>query len=154
MTPATSRPSLPSLRVGGKTDGEHGVFAARDFGAGAFIARFEGTETTVRTKMSLQFGPERHIEPAENHPLSFLNHACSPNAEFFGTDLVARAEIPAGAEITIDYNCHEPELAAPFACHCGTRDCAGLVRGWRHLDASQRAARRDRAGRWVAHPGD
>jgi hypothetical protein len=146
-------PVLVRLLPEGASSGERGgrgVFAARDFRAGDFIARFEGTETALRTRMSLQFGPERHVEPGEHHPLRFLNHACSPNAEFSGTDLRARADIPAGAEITIDYNCHESELAEPFACRCGAPDCTGIVRGWRHLEAPQRDARRDRAAPWLA----
>jgi hypothetical protein len=132
-----------------KADGEQGVFAARAFEAGAFMARFEGTETAQRTRMSLQFGPERHVEPGASLALRFLNHACSPNAAFSGRDLVARAVIPADAEITIDYNCHESELAEPFACRCGGADCVGVVRGWKHLDEAGKAARRERAGSWL-----
>lgn len=126
-----------------------GVFAARAIAAGGRIGFFAGTETATRTRMSLQFGPERHVAPGEADPLRFLNHACDPNAAFRGRELLARADIPAGAEITIDYNCHEPELAAPFACRCGAADCVGTVRGWRHLTEAQRSARRERVGNWL-----
>jgi SET domain-containing protein len=115
-----------------------GVFAARDFAAGEFIARFEGTETAQRTRMSLQFGPGRHVEPGENHPLRFLNHACEPNAAFGNgegdRDLHALRDISAGTEITIDYNVHEDELSHPFKCSCGAAKCVETVRGGRFSD--------------------
>lgn len=117
------------VRVGERAGAGKAVFAARALAAGGFIARFEGTETAQRTRMSLQFGPERHIEPAEDCPLRFLNHACEPNAAFRGVDLHAARDIPAGAEITIDYNAHEEMLSHPFACRCGSPACVGTVRG-------------------------
>jgi hypothetical protein len=109
---------------------EQGVFAARSIGVGEFIARFEGVESATRTRMSLQFGPGQHIEPAEECPLRFLNHACEPNAAFQGVDLHARRDIPEGGEITIDYNAHEETLSHPFACRCGSPRCVGTVRGF------------------------
>jgi hypothetical protein len=113
-------------------DGEaRGVFASRDFVHGDFIARFEGAETAQRTRMSLQFGPERHVEPAEDHPLRFLNHACDPNAVFQDRDLFAAKPIASDEEITIDYNVHEDELSHPFECGCGSPACVGWVRGRR-----------------------
>jgi hypothetical protein len=133
----------------GRVGAGQGVFAARNIAAGTRIGTFEGTETAQRTRMSLQFGPKRHVEPGENHPLRFLNHACKPNAAFTDRSLFARTDIAPGAEITIDYTCHEPELAAPFDCACGATDCLGMVRGWDRLDVLQKAARRDRAGSWL-----
>ena len=129
-------------------DGGSGVFAARDIAAGETIGRFEGTETATRTRMSLQFGADVHVDPGE-HILRFLNHACDPTAVFSGRVLVARRALAAGAELTIDYTCHEPVLAFPFHCDCGSVCCVGMVRGWERLDARQREARRDRAGVWL-----
>jgi hypothetical protein len=130
-----------------------GVFAARDIEAGERIGDFEGTETATRTRMSLQVGSNRHIEPGEHQPLRYLNHACDPNAAFVDRELRARVDIPAGAEITIDYNCHESELASHFACLCGAASCVGIVKGWDRLTAAQKHARRDRAGTWLHDPG-
>ena len=110
-----------------------GVFAPRDFSRGDYIARFEGVETTVRTRMSLQFGPAPgpcvHVEPAEDCPLRFLNHACEPNGMFRDRELFAIRPIASGEEITIDYNAHEDELSHPFECRCGSPRCIGMVRG-------------------------
>lgn len=117
------------VRVGERGDAESAIFAARAFAPGDFIARFEGTRTARRTRMSLQFGPEQHVEPAEDCPLRFLNHACEPNAAFRGVDLHAARGIPEDSEITIDYNAHEERLSHPFACRCGSPVCVGTVRG-------------------------
>lgn len=133
------RQPAPAWQVREAAPGECGVFAARDLRAGEDLGRFEGAETSARTKWSLQFGPERHIDPGENRPLRFLNHTCFPDAFFGGEDgttLFAGADIPAGTEITIDYNRHEEELAFPFICRCGAANCVGTVRGWRHPQPS------------------
>jgi hypothetical protein len=135
----------------GGDGGQKGVFAARDMAAGARIAPFTGVETRTRSRMSLQFGRDLHVEPAETCLLRFLNHACNPNAVFVENErvLVARRAIRPGEEITIDYTCHEDALAEPFPCRCGAPDCLGMVRGWKHLGPPQRAIRRERAGSWL-----
>jgi hypothetical protein len=130
-----------------------GVFAARDIAGGERIDDFEGTETASRTRMSLQVGPNRHVEPGEHHPLRYLNHACDPSASFISRELFARVDIPAETEITIDYNCHESELASPFACLCGAASCVGIVKGWNHLTEAQKNMRRHRAGAWLHESG-
>ncbi|HEX2613401.1 MAG TPA: SET domain-containing protein-lysine N-methyltransferase [Fibrobacteria bacterium] len=127
--------SVRALPLAGSIAGARGVFAVRAFAPGDFIARFEGIDTAERTRMSLQFGHERHVEPAEENPLRFLNHACEPNAAFGNgdpardRDLFAVRAIAPGTEITFDYNAHEDELSHPFECRCGSARCVGLVRG-------------------------
>jgi SET domain-containing protein len=142
---------LTVLRIGESSRGGFGVFAARNIAAGEHIGTFDGTETATQTRMSLQFGPRRHIEPAETSPLRFLNHACHPNAAFGERELFACADIPPGVGITIDYNCHEDALEVPFPCRCVAPDCVGTVRGWRHLTEGHRAARREYAGSWLVN---
>lgn len=137
-----------AFRVGPAAHGGHGVFAARDLAAGERIGRFEGTPVAAPTRFSLQFGPGLHLDPGD-HPLRNLNHACAPTAAFRGRDLHALQAIPAGGEVTIDYNCHEAGMSAPFACACGAPDCVGRVAGWSRLGAMQREARRDRVAAWL-----
>ncbi len=139
---------------GPDANGEKGVFAARDLITGEHIGTFAGTESATRTRMSLQFGPEQHIEPGETDPLRYLNHACEPNTVFHNRELTARVAIAADAEITIDYNCHEPELASPFACRCGADECVGMVRGARHLTEAQHRARYGRLQAWLIEKGE
>ena len=110
-------------------DGGSGVFAARALAAGEVLGRFNGVETTERSRMSLQFGPDLHVEPAADEPLRFLNHACVPTAVFKGRVLYAARDLEVGAEITIDYTAHEDTISHPFVCRCGAPGCPGLIQG-------------------------
>ena len=58
-----------------------------------------------------------------------INHSCDPNAWLEGMDLVARRRIKAGEEITIDYATFYNERMDDFVCHCGARDCRGIIKG-------------------------
>ena len=65
--------------------------------------------------------PDRHV-----------NHSCDPNA-FVAYDeevsfLVARRDIPRGAEITCDYNINIAGGTA-WPCRCGAPRCSGTVMG-------------------------
>lgn len=142
-----------TVRIEPAAHGGQCVRAARAFTDGAFIGRFEGTPVAAPTRLSLQTGADTHIEPAADCPLAFLNHACSPNAAFRGRDLHALRPLTAGDEITIDYNCHEADMSAPFDCRCGAQGCLGRIAGWDHLTPAQRAARRDQAAVWLSASG-
>ena len=43
--------------------------------------------------------------------------------------MVARRDIKAGEEITMDYATFYNEAMDDFVCHCGARKCRGLIRG-------------------------
>jgi len=58
-----------------------------------------------------------------------INHSCDPNAWLEGLDMVARRDIKAGEEITMDYATFYNEAMDDFVCHCGARKCRGIVRG-------------------------
>lgn len=148
----TASPTLPALVVkprDGHGGGERGVFAAADIRAGAFLGTFDGAPVAAPTRLSLQVGAGLHIEPAADCPLAFLNHSCAPAAAFTGRALHAVRDIPAGAEITIDYTCHEAAMTAPFDCRCGAPGCLGRVAGWATLTPAQREARRGRTASWL-----
>ena len=57
------------------------------------------------------------------------NHSCDPNAEFRGLDIVARRDIAAGEELTLDYAMIMNEQSEPFRCTCGAASCRGDIRG-------------------------
>jgi uncharacterized protein len=65
-------------------------------------------------------------------PDCYLNHSCDPNAyevhDGRATYLVARREIPAGTEITCDYNINIADGTA-WPCRCGAARCRGAVVG-------------------------
>jgi len=62
-----------------------------------------------------------------------INHSCDPNAWLEGLDMVARRDIKAGEEITMDYATFYNEAMDDFVCHCGARKCRGIVRGTDYL---------------------
>ncbi|KAA8917036.1 hypothetical protein TRICI_000822 [Trichomonascus ciferrii] len=65
----------------------------------------------------------------------FVNHSCSPNAEmqkWFVKDkprvgLFAKTAIPAGIEITYDYNFNWFPGAIAQKCYCGSKNCRGYI---------------------------
>jgi len=64
------------------------------------------------------------IEPPGCH----INHSCDPNVEEPDHVGVARRDLAAGEEITLDYD-RIACLDAPFPCACGSPACRGIVRG-------------------------
>ena len=68
----------------------------------------------------------------------FINHSCSPNCEADEIDgrifISTIKNVPAGAELTYDYNLileerHTAAVKAAHACFCGTRKCRGTMLG-------------------------
>jgi uncharacterized protein len=66
----------------------------------------------------------------------YVNHSCDPNCE---TDeiagrifIISARDIPAGAELTYDYNMEGPsplprDWRRRYACRCGTARCRGTI---------------------------
>jgi hypothetical protein len=117
-----------------------GVFAARSFHSGERIrcvnvVREITPDSPIREdlgenidycaypegKVVLWGFPDRHV-----------NHSCDPNAwELYEGDssyLVARRDIAAGDEITVDYNINITDGTA-WPCTCGAARCRGEVAG-------------------------
>lgn len=126
-----------------------GVFATRDFKAGEFIGLFAGDEYDTPSQMSVQFGPNLHVEPETDLPLRYLNHSCVPNAFFRGRNLYAMERIHEGDEIVFDYNATEYELDEPFECRCDKPGCVRQVKGWKFLSEDQKADRRKITAEWI-----
>ncbi len=82
-------------------------------------------------------------EPEDWKP---INHACEPTAWLAGLDLVARRDLRAGDEITMDYATYYNERMPSFACECGTPSCRGTIRGDDYL--------RDFVARYGNHVSD
>jgi SET domain-containing protein len=85
---------------------EQGLFARIDLPRGKLIGRYEGPEVTDDSRYVLwieddEGGGWTGIEG--QNTMRFMNHADDPNAEMDGCDCYALRDIPAGAEITIDY---------------------------------------------------
>ncbi len=95
--------------------------AARTVAPGAALGRFTGPLRGAPGVHTLCVGPGMHAEGARDAPLTFLNHACAPNAAFVFEappfpELRAVAGIAAGAPVT-------------FKCVWGPGAVAGGPRG-------------------------
>ena len=117
-----------------------GVFAARLFGAGERIRRVNIVrQITPEAPLREDLGersdhcgyPDGHVV-LYGFPDRHVNHSCDPNAyevyEEGETCLVARRAIPAGSEITCDYNINITDGTA-WPCRCGAPRCLGTVVG-------------------------
>jgi hypothetical protein len=69
-------------------------------------------------------------DPGEWRP---LNHGCDPNTWLEGLDLVARRDVAAGEELTVEYATFCGPGMAPFECHCGAPECRGVILGSDHM---------------------
>jgi SET domain-containing protein len=117
-----------------------GIFAARRFCAGERIRQVNVVrEITPELPIRVDLGErEDHCSYPDGEvvligfPDRHVNHSCDPNAwEFYeGTSsyLVARRDIAAADEITIDYNINIANGTA-WPCRCGAARCRGEVAG-------------------------
>jgi len=128
-----------------RVNGGRHLIAAERIEAGTSILELDGIVLDTPDRYSVQVGVNAHLRPpadaADNDDAylwRYLNHACTPNAAFFGRRLVAMTTIRAGEEISFDYNTTEWDMSSPFRCSCGR--CDGReVRGYRHLSEAERA---------------
>jgi SET domain-containing protein len=59
-----------------------------------------------------------------------INHSCDPDAGIAGsTMLVAKRDIPAGREITVDYAMHYSDLGYSMECNCRSVNCRKVITG-------------------------
>ncbi|MDB9450926.1 SET domain-containing protein [Dolichospermum circinale] len=119
------------------TNKGRGVFASRYFRKGETVVVGKKVEILPeRTMHSLQMDFDLHVEFDE--PGRLLNHSCSPNTgvrnnKLGGYDFVALVDIPAGTEITWDYETTEYISIAIPDCFCGSPNCRRQTRGFKFL---------------------
>lgn len=127
-----------------------GAFATEAIDKGELIVIFTGTVTdaseTDFDDYHLQVGEARYIGPSGELD-DLVNHSCEPNSGFSPQSqnevpiLIARRDIAAGEEITMDYNAVIDEAGWPgFACGCGASSCNGMVRSFRDLSDVKKQA--------------
>lgn len=126
---------------------DYGHFATRDIPAGERVVASEERPHVLVTRSHVEARwREPHLtwfrkyawpltdevwvtwssDPEEWRP---INHSCDPTAWVDGLDILARRNIAAGEEITLDYATFCNELMPPFDCHCGAADCRRVIRG-------------------------
>ena len=122
-----------------------GLFALAPLGLGEVVEVLGGStldDGEVRAMMErgerydgLVLGPGRslRIEP-DDWPGIHGNHSCHPNLWMAGAvTVIARFEIPAGAELTVDYALYTVSEWWAMPCACGAALCHQVVTGsdWR-----------------------
>jgi|688.fasta_scaffold50689_2 cyanophycin synthetase len=128
-----------------------GVCAVRDIAAGESIIKTWGEQAGQRSQHTIQVDVTTHIVP--DGVAVLVNHSCAPNCGVVIRSGVKQIEfralrpIPAGEEITVDYDTFEYEvthLGGP--CRCGEKTCRVRIAGYRHLASDVKA----RYGEFVA----
>jgi len=125
----------------------YGLFTTQPFSAGQRIVTFEGKAHRVVTR--------RHVESVWREPFRSwftyrawpltdevwvvwspdpedwtpIDHSCDPSCWLEGLDIVARRDLAAGVEITVDYATMYNEVMPDFECTCGADSCRGTIRG-------------------------
>ena len=125
-----------------KTKGE-GIYATQNFKKGelVMIGKIE-KELKESHSHSSQIGLNRHVFHGEL--ISKVNHSCNPNCGIHvnatgAHDFCARRHIEDGEEITFDYAMRNYSIEHfPGKCFCGSKNCRGVIDGWKSLNASQK----------------
>jgi hypothetical protein len=98
-------------------------------------------EQTSPTTLALQIGPDLYMGESGQAD-DFVNHCCEPNAgmRIDGTEvrLIAIKEIKPGQQISFDYSTTMDEDDFEFDCLCGSPNCRGKIRDFKHLPAAIR----------------
>ena len=133
----------PSLDVGFSRIQGAGTFAKSFIGVGEVVWIFGGTvfpkddidggRADKRTLMQIDEGlwlGNRVDEPLMDD--YFINHSCDPNMWMKDeVTLIARRDIPAGEEVTMDYAMHfaDPDWVMRNVCSCGSQLCRRSITG-------------------------
>ena len=133
-----------------------GLFAREVISAGEIVAVKGGTImdaaafARVREAVSpadIQIEESLYIVPgsveAVEANILCLNHSCHPNVGVRGQiTFVAMRDIPAGAELTLDYDMIDGHPDERMTCACGAPECRKIITGndWRRRELQQRYA--------------
>lgn len=114
-----------------KATGQKSLHASTRFNRGDVISPFSAGSTKRHpTYLTVQIADKKHITLVPEF-LQYINHSCAPNVFFDTTkmELVCLKAIKPGEELTFFYPSTEWDMAAPFACNCGSRECLQIISG-------------------------
>ncbi len=113
--------------------GMHAI-AKRDILEGTPVLKITGLSVKSPSPSSIQINTCFHLS-AENALWGSIGHSCNPNCAInFNTwTFHSTRKIEDGEELTYDYLTTEWEMAAPFACTCGAKNCHDMISGFKHL---------------------
>jgi hypothetical protein len=114
---------------------QYSLHANKAFKKNEVITTFGADKTqNYATYLTVQVGVDKHITLNPSF-LQYINHSCSPSV-FFDThtmQLIALKDIEADEEFTFFYPSTEWDMAQPFVCNCGSKNCLQLINGAVHL---------------------
>ena len=141
----------------------HGLFFTSDVGEGTVVIRLGGTLVTSAELDRLiaaatadpsapyvdtiSVDDDAHLVLPSGTPIHFGNHACDPTLWHRGPyELVARRDVLAGEEATIDYGTQSAAAGFRMPCACRSPRCRRVVTSedWRLPELQERYA-----GHWV-----
>ncbi|MCO6500381.1 MAG: SET domain-containing protein-lysine N-methyltransferase [Vicingus serpentipes] len=129
-----------------KNKNENQLITNRELIKEEIILNFKGDITSQPSKYSIQIGKNEHLDVPErkmgtpDYYWAFLNHSCAPNTYIKNKRLIALTDIPAGTELTFNYNTTEYDMATPFTCNCQDQNCLKEIKGYKYLTNSEKEA--------------
>ena len=117
-----------------RSDNQKGLFAQANIVEDEVLLTFDGPVLNHPTRFSIQLDDDKHIEGTSDSN-AFLNHSCDANAyvDWKAPCLRAKKGIRKGEEIAYNYLTTDYELREPFTCKCGSPQCMGEIKGFKHL---------------------
>lgn len=112
------------------------------------VRLFERASIEDRYVDTIAVDLDAHLVLPPDSRAHYANHSCDPSL-WFGRplELVARRDLAAGTELTIDYGVISDDVTFTMDCTCSATTCRGVVTGrdWQRADLQ-----RTHHGRWPA----
>ena len=122
-----------------------GVFANRSFSKGDTVIRFKAdiVPASKATPEAVQIDIDKFIDTTWLVPEAFINHSCSANMriDLENFRYITIKNIRRNDELTYNYFTTEYDSVKyheDFKCACGSRNCLGLVKGFKYLTRAQK----------------
>lgn len=112
------------------------AFASRavsliDLPAGSLFLKITKATPATKAYTSVQTSENTHIEL--NSDIVFINHSCKPSVIFDMERMEVRVssarDLKKGDALTFFYPSSEWDMAQPFDCKCGEKECKGIIDG-------------------------
>jgi len=114
---------------------QRSLHALVPFKSGDLISRFTAGEIYKEPNyLTVQKGIDEHITLQPDF-LQYINHSCNPNV-FFDTaamEIIAIRDIEPSEEFSFFYPSAEWDMAQPFICFCGTKNCLQNIKGAKYI---------------------
>jgi len=105
------------------------------FSKGDLVSKFSAGDIYKEPNyLTVQRGIDEHITLRPEF-LQYINHSCNPNV-FFDTstmEVIAIRDIEPNEEFSFFYPSTELDMAQPFLCYCGTKNCLQNIRGAKYI---------------------